>query len=244
MRTYDKISSVVMQLGGGLTLNINVKLYRTVKDELVNYHREFVYYNDSHHSEVSSIKLNFKYYLSLDNIYNKDVFIAITWSGLVSMCNALDTAFEWWLNNDNVDYQTFKNNYQYIDRVELANRNRSYFTIQIGRNVYTFEPILITYPNGDKISGIRITLPTNSDFIIDLTYDAAMMLKVFLSRCDIYALAQGLINYMNRPGTNEYSMNLVEHSQISHTYTSSRNGVDGIRGRTIGKDRDEFKELE
>jgi hypothetical protein len=235
-----------MQLGGGLTLNINVKLFRQLKDELVNYHREYSYYNETHHSDVSSIKLNFNYYLSLENIYDSNIFLMITWTGLVSMCNALDTAFEWWLNNDNKDYKTFQNNYQYIDREALAAHKVSYFTIQIGKYEYTFEPILITYPNGDKISGIRITLPLKSDFIIDLTYDTAMMLKVFLSRCDMYALAQGLINYINRPapGTNEFKMNPVEQSQISHTYISRNNGIDGIRGRTIGKDRNEFKELE
>ncbi len=97
---YEKISDTVMIVGYNMALKMNVNLYiYPDKYGRTSYHQEYEYYLPKAQQKVFSIKRNFDYYLSIENLRSlpnqeKD-FIRISIQEMPLLIYTLEQASKW-----------------------------------------------------------------------------------------------------------------------------------------------------
>ena len=240
----DKISSIVYQLTSNIVCKINVNLYKQVKNEMRNDYSEFEYWNDKHNDYVNSIRLNFRYYLSLESVYydndGSKGFIMIDYTGLAILSQMFEIANKWFIEKDYNGLFMIKDNILSVNPLVLTDDMILSETIR--ETKIEIKPAAVTI-NYTQYAGVSITFAGTQ---FSLTYEQFIGFKYFLDRCDMYLMAQSLVNYMiNCPniGTNVVKMNPVPQTEVKHGIVG--NGVNGILGRTIGKQNEDgtFDEL-
>ena len=214
---YDRISDKVMWLGFGATLNFNIDLYYMKKDlntnEKIkeNFHREYLYkLNPNDISYRVKIIRDFTYYFTIE-LSTKDVKdrVVIGPDQIYFVIFNLKKVLQWFIGEDGIvtvfsrkDGKLFIPTHPEPIRINLA----------FG-NYIEFEPA-IDMCNGHETIGVRAFLNNDSTFFF-INSDTLFSLYHMLSTCNMYGLAQNMLNYIGRPeyGTNSYNIMTGENKQ-------------------------------
>lgn len=232
-----------MRLGLNGVLKINVVMYRKAFNKLEHMYKEYEYYSDEHHQNMLSMQLNYDYFLSIENQYeDKEVggkgFLSMRYAELYIFKTLIDTSIAWFIE------ERF-NNLFYIKDGKLQINKSIATTYNVAINTSTTistEPVVINDNYKGTTTGIRLVF-TSASHSIDIDTDTLFGFKMFLDNCDMYIMAQNLVNFVNRPkpGTNRMNMNPVQ-SQVNNKIIN--NWGKGISGRQIGSNKGDISQLE
>ena len=218
---YDRISDKVMWLGFGATLNFNVDLYFIRKDGInkdkvkENFHKEYLYKLNPEEPYRVKIARDFNYYFSIDyNNKNIKERISIGADQIYFFIFNLKKVMQWFIGENGIntifkkkDGKLFIPNHPEPIKISLAFDNYIEFEPAIDNNS-GYETIGVkTYLNSDGIFFFM-----NSDTVFSLFH--------MLSTCNMYALAQNILNYIGRP---EYGTNSHIMGYSNNTYSQNRN---------------------
>lgn len=209
---YDRISDTVMWLGSGATLKFNVDLYYNRKDvknnicHKENFHKEYIYSPDE--DELSyriKITRNFSYYFLLD-INRKDTKenACIYPSNIYFVIFNLKRVLKWFTGENGVNTVFYKKD----GRLSIPSHPEPIRINLINAQYIEFEPAVYIINGCDTIGvNVFINRDTSSFF---MTSDVVFSLYHMLSTCNMYTLAQNMLNYMGRPnyGTNLMNINV------------------------------------
>lgn len=206
---YDRITDKVMWLGFSSTLNFNIDLYYFKKDiksnEKIkeNFHREIMYkINESEPYRVKILR-DFTYYFTIE--YNtKDIKekAIIGPEQIYFLIFNLKKVIQWFIGENGVntifskrDGKLFIPSHPEPIRVNLA----------FG-NYIEFEPA-IDVSSGYEVIGVKTYLNSDGVFFF-MSSDTVFSLLHMLTTCNMYTLAQNMLNYIGRPeyGTNSFNM--------------------------------------
>ena len=221
---YDRITDKVMWLGFPVTLNFNVDLFFQRKDtksmEKIkeNFHREYLYKTNSDDSYRVKILRDFNYYFSID--YNsKDIKerAIISADNIYFLIFNLKKVMQWFIGENGIntifskrpDGGLFIPTHPEPIKVNLA------FS-----NYIEFEPA-ISNVNGCETIGVKTYLNSDGVFFF-MSSDTVFSLFHMLSTCNMYELAQNMLNYIGRPeyGTNSYNISTGEYSNKQIKYNN------------------------
>lgn len=223
---YERISDKVMWLGFGATLNFNVDLFFQRKDNRSmdkireNFHREYIYkLNEDDPYRVKIIR-DFTYYFSIE--YNvKDVRdrVVIGPEQIYFLVFNLKRVMQWFIGEEGINkvFSKRKDGTLFIPthpepiKVNLAFGGYIEFEPAIG-NVGGYETIgLRTYINNDGV-------------FFFMSSDTLFSLFHMISSCNMYGLAQNMLNYIGRPeyGTNSYNMYTGEKNSDQNKYGNKK----------------------
>lgn len=233
---YDAISDRIYSLGQNIVLNFTVKLARKDKDGCrVHFHKEFQYPASSYIDtrSVISIKRNYDYYFSIEDITNKDSYIQIRLENMIMLKTILQQ-----LVNILVD----ESNWMIKDKkLILKKKYKPILLPGLPMNKWlTFEPITIEFEDGSFSKGIRITLSDYSVYV-DMTIDKFMGLTYLLDSYNMPIAAMIMINYLDQHkfGTSLVVFDNYNTPPISNT--EEFEGVpDTVPNRTIPKRNKSF----
>lgn len=207
---YDKITDKVMWLGFGVVLNFNIDLFfmknnGTHEKTKENFHREYMYRVDSDSPYRVKIIRDFNYYFSIE--YNTKEFkerVVIAPNNIYFLIFNLKKVMKWFIGDNGVNNIFKKNNGKLFIpthpdpiRVNLA----------FG-NYIEFEPAVSMY-NGYETIGVKAYLNSDGIFFF-MSSDTVFSLYHMLSTCNMYGLAQNMLNYIGRPPYGTNSCNLSE----------------------------------
>ena len=233
-----------MQLGNNGCIKINVVMYKKRFNSIEHMYKEYEYYSDDHHQNMVSMSLHYDYFLSVENMFEDKAlrskgFLLMRYPELYIFKTLIDNSIIWFLEERFNDLFFIKDG---ILQVNKAIRRTCQVAINAMTTVTT-EPIVVDTYNKGKMTGIRLTFTSNGHYI-DIDIDSLFGLKLFLDRCDLFAMAQNLVNFVNAPkfGTNRVNMNPVQ-SQVSNVKTINNHGR-GLSGRQIGDNKSNIEQLE
>ena len=213
---YDRISDKVMWLGFGAVLNFNVDLFFQRKDGVStekikeNFHREFIYRTSQDAPYRVKILRDFNYYFTIE-CNSKDIKerAIIGPEQIYFLIFNIKKVIKWFIGENGVntifsrkDGKLFIPTHPEPIRVNLA----------FG-NYIEFEPAIDT-SSGYEMIGVR-TFINNDGVFFFMNSDTVFSLYQMLSTCNMYVLAQNMLNYIGRPeyGTNSYNMNTGESNR-------------------------------
>ena len=208
---YDRISDKVMWLGLNTTLNFNVDLFYQRKDGYTNdrvkenFHREFIYkMNPNDISYRVKIVRDFSYYFSIEyNTKELKERIAIGPENIYFVLFNLKKVMQWFIGEDGINTVFSKK-----DGKLFIPMHPETIKINLSFGTYIeFEPA-IELINGYETIGVKVYLGNDGIFFF-MSSDVLFSLFHMLSTCNMYALAQNMLNYIGRPeyGTNGYNIN-------------------------------------
>ena len=207
---YDRISDKVMWLGFGATLNFNIDLFFQRKDTnsndkiKENFHREIMYKSNPNDTSYRvKIVRDFTYYFSIEYM-TKELRerVIIGPEQIYFLIFNLKKVMQWIIGEDGIntifskkDGKIFIPTHPEPIRINLA----------FG-NYIEFEPA-IDNSNGYEVIGVKVYLNNDGVFFF-MSSDTLFSLFHMLSTCNMYALAQNMLNYIGRPvyGTNSFNM--------------------------------------
>jgi hypothetical protein len=217
---YDRISDKVMRLGFGATLNFNVDLFFQRKDikstdkVKENFHREFLYKVNQDAPYRVKILRDFNYYFSID--YNtKDIRerTIITTDQIYFFIFNLKKVMQWFIGENGINTIFSKKD----GRVFIPTHPEP-IRINLAFGGYIeFEPA-IDASSGYDVIGVRTYLNSDGVFFF-MSYETLFSLYHMITTCNMYSLAQNMLNYIGRPeyGTNSINMNeLSQNKYISN----------------------------
>jgi len=219
---YDRISDIVMWLGNGVSLKFNVDLFyvrkinknSTAKE---NYHKEYLYTDKDKYSRVK-IARNFSYYFSIDVSRNDlKTYVKLFHADIYFIIFNLKRVMKWMAGEDGVNKIFAK---RQDGRIVVVNRPDP-IKVQLQFDQYIeFEPA-VDYSTGYDIVGINVYMNNDSSMFF-MPSNIIFSLYQMLSTCNMYQLAQNMLNYIGRPsyGTNLFDMNTMENTS---NYTYNRN---------------------
>ena len=207
---YDRISDTVMWLGVGASLKFNVDLYYNRKDprsntySKENFHKEYAYSPDNDLSYRVKIVRNFNYYFLLD-INRKDTKdnVAITANNIYFVIFNLKRVLKWFTGENGVNTIFYKKD----GRISIPSHPEPIRINLANAQYIEIEPAVYTINGYDTIGvNVFINRDTSSFF---MNSDLVFSLYHMLNTCNMYALAQNMLNYMGRPdyGTNLTNIN-------------------------------------
>lgn len=196
---YNKISDVVLHLGGRSYLKMNVVLSHLGIDNVRRYF----------HSEVESengfkINRSFNYFLSIEKSGTEGDFasVMIRAQDMILLQNSFEQMSNEWFKVDGGVFQ-FKGSKL------ICLKTRPIIIKGLAGDKYLqFDPIVFQPEDGGAVaSGLRITL-SEPDKFIDIDIDRFYGLWYSIKSIDLFGLAQNMVNYLGRPefGTNLYTL--------------------------------------
>lgn len=221
---YDRISDKVMWLGFGTILNFNVDLFYYRKDpnnskEKIkdNFHKEIMYQVNPDTPARVKITRDFSYYFSIDYNYNNIKERALIQpEQIYSVIFNLKKVLQWFIGVDGINTVFSKKNGKLFIpthpepiRVNLA------FSTYI-----EFEPA-IDSSSGYETIGVKCYLNSDGVFFF-MNSDTLFSLYHMLSTCNMYALAQNMLNYVGRP---DNGTNLVDMGNIPNSIQNNNKNV-------------------
>lgn len=197
---YDKISDDIYWISTDTVLKMNVTLARKNQDGTRRYfHSEYEY--DSKYTDkrrVTSIRRSFDYYLTLENLNDKDCFTMIQQSDIFALRETLMKVSRWISSNRIFGTINGSLIVQSKPEPEVVRNLR-------GSKHLSFEPTIVRY--SDIVSpGIRMVFFNGA--YTDISVDKFMGFKYCIDSIDMYGSAVSLVNYIGRPpiGTGLYSI--------------------------------------
>lgn len=203
---YDKISDDLCWLGNKCIVRMVVKLSNKSKDGTrYHFHKEFKYQtNYTDKRELITIRRSFDYYISIDNLENKESSVIITVKDILLLRMQINEVFKWFYD------KTFamKNNKMII----LEKKQPVVVDSLMGRKYIMFEPIIYTDWEDKQSKGIRITLSNNNVFT-DVPANVFAGFVYIINSIDMFTAAQNMINYIGHPdfGTNLFTFERSEY---------------------------------
>lgn len=209
--SYDKISSLIMYLGVNLVLKLNVNLNRvSPQGDIFNYHSEYEYQSGSQKRTVTSVKLSFSYYLSIENSYEEVVnskkgFLKFSYPEFPQIIDMLNHGLIWF-TDEFKDLFIYDKTGLYLNSCYYDMKDLKYET-SIGMTQCSINP---------RVYQINSQYYKGLDFFFEnyhgiLSIDGLIGLNQYLQHCDLYTAAQGLVNYLASPmvGVNKVVINKV-----------------------------------
>lgn len=212
---YDKISDDLCMLGFNTVLRFNVILSKSTQDgKRYHFHHEYEYdtnkYTDT--KNLITIRRQFDYYLSIENFrqneFGQKEFIMIRIQDILYVREQLKKATEWFRSSEYANLYGMKGNMTIL----LRTVEPIHILGLAGDKYISLEPCVISYEEGKSISGIRMFLSSNNNYI-DMSVDKFMGVVYLIDSINMYESAQLLINYLQRP---EYGTNL-------HSFGNNKN---------------------
>lgn len=237
---YNKISAVVMWLGTNTILKMNVSLFKSSKNSMIPAHTEYEYFSEVHHQNMTSIRLNYDYYLSIENTkVDKDRaykgFFGIRYPELYLLNFLLSKVCRWFIDTEYNGLYFIKDNTLNVNptmnvREELATDQCTLIV----------EPIVMATDTIQK-PGVRFIYTKYNNYV-DIDSSILFGFTEFLKRCDLFTMSIMLLSYTrNTPlGINKISMNPVQ-SQVIHKIIDTKGR--GIAGRQIGAKKSDIDQL-
>lgn len=211
---YSRISDKVMWLGSGAVLNFNVDLFFQRKDIKSgnyikeNFHREYMYKVEDDDPYRVKIIRDFSYYFSIEyNTKHNKARVAIGPEQIYFIIFILKKVMQWFIGEDGINtIFSSKNNKLFIPI------HPEPIKIDLAFNGYIeFEPAIGFNKDGYEVIGINVYLNSDGSFFF-MEHSILFSLFHMLNTCNMYTLAQNMLNYIGRPeyGTNAYNMNTAE----------------------------------
>lgn len=207
---YDRISDKVMWLGFGASLNFNVDLFYQRKDgnskEKIkeNFHRECLYKLDEDSSYRVKIIRDFNYYFSIDYI-NRNIKerVVIGTEQIYSFIFNIKKVMKWFIGENGVNTVFKMKN----GKIFIPTHPEPIKVVLAFGNYIEFEPA-IDSSSGYETIGVKTYLNSDGIFFF-ISSDNIFSLFHMVSTCNMYALAQNMLNYIGRPeyGTNSFIIN-------------------------------------
>lgn len=229
---YEKITDDLIWLSSNVLLRFTVILnYYSDKYGRNSYHKEVEYYSYKANKNVINIKRSFDYFLSIEDIKNKDNYIRIGIQDIIGFRMFINKATDWFTGSK------YKNLFARKDgRLVMLGKVDKLKISSLPLNKYIeIEPIIGEYNNAEQYIGVRIFLSSESNFV-DMDINKLFGLKYLLDSINMYQSAQLLLNYIQRPqfGTNLYTMD------SSFTKDENPENKIGIQGRKIQSQNKSF----
>lgn len=208
---YDRISDKVMWLGFGAVLNFNVDLFfqrkdnRTMMKNKENFHREFMYKNNPDEPYRVKIIRDFTYYFTIE--YNtKEIKerVVIGPEQIYFFVFNLKKVMQWFIGENGINTIFSKRN----DGTLFIPTHPESIKIDLAfGNYIEFEPA-IDIVGGYETIGLKTYLNNDGIFFF-MSSNTLYSLFHMVSTCNMYELAQNMLNYVGRPpyGTNSYNIN-------------------------------------
>lgn len=218
----DKISDVVYTIGFNTVLKFNVALTKTVEDKKYSFHNEYEFTN-KHGNPSVTIKRNFDYYLSIENL-QKDaggnkLFIRIGPSEIILLRKGLDEAVAWFTHQKyaNLFFKDARG------KISVTAPVPSYIIrgFPMDRAI-RITPKAVTRSNEDIYEpGIEMDFGSTQ---INLSVNRLMGLHYLVSNFNMYQAASEMVNYIGRPefGTNRVYLETDNFNSKRSTYDSER----------------------
>jgi hypothetical protein len=218
---YDRITDKVMWLGFGATLNFNVDLFFQRKDIKSNdkikenFHREYIYKINKDDPYRVKILRDFNYYFTIDyNIKDIKERVTIGTNEIYFFIFNLKKVMQWFIGENGVntifskkDGRLFIPTHPEPIRVNLA----------FG-NYMEFEPA-VNSGNGYDTIGVKVYLNSDGVFFF-MSSDSLFSLYHMLTTCNMYTLAQNMLNYIGRPEYGTNAINIGENTQNKYNNVS------------------------
>lgn len=207
---YEKLVDDVFLLGKNAILRFNVTLAKySDKFGRVGYHQEFEYFNREAKRSTITMRRDFDFYLSIENIRSDPntpikQFLMITVNDILGFRAFLDDIVKWFTAKEFDGLYATKNN-------ELVMTKRVP-TIAINvppSNSYIMaEPMICVNKFNEKYQGVRLYLSSETNYV-EMSLTRIQGLRYLVSSIDMYNCACSLINYLQRP---EMGTNLTSYS--------------------------------
>ncbi len=235
----DKISDEVYNIGPNVVLKFNVSLSKVSNNKRYHFHKEYEYSakNIDGQQSLVTIKRNFDYYLSIENIQKDSngnkVFIRIGPQEYMIFKKSLDEAIAWF-----TDKKYAKLFVRDKGRLILMSPTPEFKIHNLPMQKYIeIFPIIIDrgMSNSDKEPGVRMILGNSSSYV-DINVDRLMGLYYTISTFNMYQTAVIVLNYLQRP---EFGTNRVVMESSFSPNKERRRANDNIDGRYVTPRLDE-----
>ena len=235
---YDKISDDMFYLGNNIAMRFNVILSSKNKsnnDSRYFFHQEYRY-NTTKYSDKNvamSIKRSFSYYISIDILKNWDYSVMIRVQDILLFRNAVNQASSWAQDGTFILYGKKK-------ELKLSKKVLPIKVILPEQKFVWFEPVVIFY-NEVHYPGVRMTISDESIYT-DIIMDNFFGLVYLINAVDMFAYAQNMINYLQRP---ELGYNLHEITD-EKMFEPEKTVEKGVINRSLAgaKNKSKFDKIE
>lgn len=230
---YEKIVDDMMIIGDNAIIRFNVLLAKyNSKFGRTNYHQEFEYYNKDAGMNTVTLRRNFDYYFSLENIridQNTPIkqFIMITVNDIAGFQLFLNDIMRWF---DDPEYEgLFVKNSKKNQIVMTKQVKPLFIDLPPGNSYIVAEPMICINRYNEETIGVRLYLASESNYV-EVPLNKMRGLKYLIDRTDMYGAALSLINYLQRP---EYGTNLISYSRSNKDYNAEVSTPTQQSGRKI-----------
>lgn len=219
---YEKISDDVYQIAFNVILKFNVNLSRT-SDAFGRqfYHKEFEYDSKNSNFPLISIKRNFDYYLSIENVRVNDTtnikeFIRIGVEEIMLLKQMLNQAAQWFTSTEYKDLYVVHNN-----QLIMTSKIEPLIIEHLPMDKYiSIEPWVCTIVE-EQVPGVRMYISDRNNYA-DIPINRFMGLVYTINTMNMYQSAQLMLSYIGRP---EFGFNMT-------TFTKERGNISGEESAT------------
>lgn len=232
----DKISDDVYAIAQNLVLRFSVSLAKLANGKRHCFHKEFEYpvYNVDDQKSLVTIKRNFDYFLSIENIQKEPgrdkLYIRIGPPEFTLVKRGLDTVVSWFTDKEYAKLYAFDKG-----KLVLTNPIPDYTVIGLPMGKYIkFEPAIIDkgIAKADKSPGVRIYW-SDPSYFVEISLEKFMGLHYTFSCFNMYMAAVALLNYVERPEFGTNRTNIEPTYKASTQSEEGRQGASGIQGRHV-----------
>lgn len=209
---YEKIVDDLFLIGDNVILRFNVILAKySNRFGRINYHQEFEYYNREAGMSTITMRRDFDFYLSVENIRtDNDIaikqFVMITVNDIYGFRLFLEDVMMWF------DDPRFDGLYVTDSTKGELVMTKAVKPISIslppGRLYIMAEPMVCLNRFNEESPGVRLYLSSETNYA-EVPLNKMRGLKYLIDSIDMYGCACSLINYIQRP---ELGSNLVSYS--------------------------------
>lgn len=227
---YEKIVDDLFIIGNNVILRFNTILSKySNRFGRVNYHQEFEYYNRDAGCNTITMRRDFDFYLSIENMRSDEntpikQFIMITVSEIYGFRLFLDDVMRWF------DDPRYDGLYVTDSKIGELVMTRAIKPISISlppnRSYIAAEPMVCVNRFNEESQGVRLYLSSDTNYV-EVTLHKMRGFKYLIDSIDMYGSACALINYKQRP---ELGTNL-----ISYSYNKDYNVESSVPTQTSGR---------
>lgn len=233
---YDRISDKVMWLGFGAVLNFNVDLFFQRKGQnqtekiKENFHREYLYKTSEDSPYRVKIIRDFNYYFSIDyNLKTIKERVVIAPEQIYFLIFNLKKVMQWFIGENGINTVFLK---RQDGKLFIPTHPEPIKVNLAFGNYIEFEPAIDTI-NGYETIGLKVYLNNDGTFFF-MSSDTLFSLFHMLSTCNMYELAQNMLNYIGRPpyGSNSYNINTAGNFDYQNKYNNKSSFFDRVGAKS------------
>lgn len=221
---YNRISDIIMTLGKTMMLKFSVMLSHEDKQfGRESIHKEYKYYNGKAGKTMYSMVRIVNCHLSIENNSSAEVEtkerINIGYEGMTPLIYMVNSAMDWFMKPEFANIFATKNGRLVIAVPQTPKR------IYIGGKYIELEPAVYVDGFDNTDLGVRIYLNSDINYT-EMSFSAFCGFHYFITTFNMYAAAQSLLNYIQRPdlGTNLVSFSEDQTSSNQNTTPVQKSG--------------------